>query len=179
MLIKGFPYVKCTNQLCLDIIDYMALGNSEVRARKKFKITPDQWKHWKSEKPLFTEAVGIGLDAQEAYWEEELTIAAIAKKGSCTAMMFYMKSQFTAYRQADTKLIHNSINLPEKSTIDLKECSLDDLQGIITKTITKEYMSQKVEGKKSEAIKLAVDPEVIDSAREYIDKTLVDEENKC
>lgn len=82
-------------EYCKKLLDCARVGKSLAQFCSEVDTTVLNAKHWASKNPEFALAVEKAKTIELAFWEDQLTVAAIAgSKGNANALLFVLKKRF-------------------------------------------------------------------------------------
>lgn len=109
---------KYRPEMCQQVIDYMKEGKSLTQVSVLLGISKETLYQWKDTYPDFSDAIKVGIDAAQAWWEEfgQQKIGEGSNAMNATAYIFTMKNRFKDY--SDTIKTEHSGKLSLSGLLD-------------------------------------------------------------
>jgi hypothetical protein len=118
------PSVKCTPEICNQVIELGKLGSSQKMIWSQIGISKSTAENWKKTNPEFAEALDLALVHAQAYWETQLLANIENKSYNSRLAEIALRGQFQQdYRETrDTK-------------VDVKADVVIDFQSVVNDVI--------------------------------------------
>ena len=118
------PSVKCTPEICNQVIELGKLGSSQKMIWSQIGISKSTAETWKKNHPEFAEALDLALVHAQAYWETQLLANIENKSYNSRLAEIALRGQFAAdYKET------------RENKVEVKADVVIDFQGAVNEVI--------------------------------------------